>query len=158
MAWTLASTPRDSMMFPESNLVNNLEYGYNRAKLAWYVIDPFFHRSTSPVSVEDQSSHYVREIYEKELFPNRESTTGIPTNMVALNLVFYPTEKGPYNFDINGMNADGTLQNPYKRWGGIMRQLQTTDFEEANIEYIEFWLMDPFVEDSLNVGGDLSST
>ena len=155
IAWTLASTPRDSMMFPESNLVNNLEYGFNRAKLAWYVIDPFFHRSTSPVSVDDQSSHYVREIYEKELFQNRENTTGIPTNMVALNLVFYPTEKGPYNFDIDGMNADGTLQNPNERWGGIMRQLQTTDFEEANIEYIEFWLMDPFVEDSLNVGGDL---
>lgn len=155
IAWTLASTPADSMMFPESKLINNLEYGYNRAKLAWYVIDPFFHRSTSPVSIADQSSHYVREIYEKELFPNRESTTGIPTNMVALNLAFYPEEKGPYNYDVAGMDENGFLTNPQKRWAGVMRQLQTTDFEEANIEYIEFWMMDPFVEDSLNVGGDL---
>ncbi len=155
IAWTIASTPADSIMFPESLDMNNLESGYKRAKLAWYVVDPFFHRSTSPVSVEDQSSHYVREIYEKELFPNRESTTGIPTNMVALNLAFYPTEKGPYNYDVTGMEDNGNLTNPNTRWGGIMRQLQTTDFEESNIEYIEFWLMDPFVEDSLNIGGDL---
>ena len=155
IAWTLASTPADSVMFPEATKINDLEYGYNRAKLAWYVVDPFFHRSTSPVSVEDQSSHYVREIYEKELFPNRESTTGIPTNMVALNLAFYPSEKGPYNYDVNGMDENGNLINPHTRWGGIQRQLQTTDFEESNIEYIEFWIMDPFVEDSLNGGGDL---
>ena len=155
IAWTIASTPADSIMFPESRAINDLSYGYNRAKIAWYVVDPYFHRSTSPVSVEEQSSHYVREIYEKELFPNRESTTGIPTNMVALNLAFYPTEKGPYNYDVLGMNEDGSLKNPNKRWGGIMRQLQSTDFEESNIEYIEFWIMDPFVEDSLNAGGDL---
>lgn len=156
LVWTLASTPRDSIMFPESSLVNDLRYGFNRSKLAWYVIDhPFFHRSLSPVSIEDQSSHYVREIYEKELFPNRESTTGIPTSMASLNLAYYPVEKGPYNYDILGMNSDGSLQNPQNRWAGVMRQLQTTDFEEANIEYVEFWLMDPFVEDSLNIGGDL---
>jgi len=142
-------------MFPEATGIDNLDIGYNRAKLAWYVVDPFFHRSTSPVSIEDQSSHYVREIYEKELFPNRESTTGIPTNMVALNLAFYPSERGPYNYDAVNIDENGNLTNPNTRWGGIMRQLQTTDFEESNIEYIEFWLMDPFVEDSSNNGGDL---
>jgi cell surface protein SprA len=36
-----------------------------------------------------------------------------------------------------------------------MRELQTNDFETSNIEYIEFWLMDPFVNDSLHLGGDL---
>ncbi|HNQ67082.1 MAG TPA: cell surface protein SprA [Bacteroidales bacterium] len=154
-AWTLASTPGDSIMFPESRLVNDLDYGKNRAKLAWYVVDSYFHRTTSPVSIEDQSSHYVREVYETELFPNRESTTGIPTNMVALNLAFYPNERGPYNYDVEGIEENGNLLNPKTRWGGVMRQLQTTDFEEANIEYIEFWMMDPFVEDSLNQGGDL---
>lgn len=155
IAWTIASTPADSIMFPHSSLINDLEYGHQRAKLAWYVIDPFFHRSTSPVTVEDQSSHYVREIYEKELFPNKESATGIPTNMVALNLAFYPTEKGPYNYDVNGMDENGNLLNPQTRWGGIMRPINSPDFEEQNIEYIEFWIMDPFVEDSLNNGGDL---
>ena len=154
-AWSLASTPADSTLFPESRLMNNLEYGYNRAKLAWYVIDPFFHRSNSPVSVEQLSSHYVREIYERELFPNKQSQTGIPTNMAALNLVYYPNEKGPYNYDADRIDEDGYLLNPRTRWGGIMRHLVTADFEEANIEYIEFWLMDPFVEDENNVGGDL---
>lgn len=155
-AWSLASTPADTSMFPESKLVNNLEYGYNRAKLSWFFIDDsFFHRSGSPVSVEDRSSNYVREIYEKELFPNRESTTGIPTNLVALNLVYYPDERGPYNYDYLNIDQTGKLLYPKKRWGGIMRQLTTTDFEESNIEYVEFWMMDPFVEDSLNTGGDL---
>ncbi|MEJ5266498.1 MAG: cell surface protein SprA [Bacteroidales bacterium] len=155
-AWSLASTPADTSMFPESRLVNNLEYGYNRAKLNWFFIDDsFFHRSGSPVSVEDRSSQYVREVYEKELFPKKESTTGIPTNLVALNLVYYPNERGPYNYDYRNIDANGNLLYPKTRWGGIMRQLTTTDFEENNIEYIEFWLMDPFVEDSLNTGGDL---
>ena len=26
-----------------------------------------------------------------------------------------------------------------------MRKLETTDFEAANIEYGEFWLLDPFI-------------
>ena len=155
IAWTLASTPADLSMFPEANLINELEYGFNRAKLAWYVVDNFFHRSTSPVSVENRSSHYVREIFEKELFPNRESSTNLPTSMAALNFVFYPTERGPYNYDANGLDANGFLSNPQTRWGGVMRQLQTPDFEESNIEYIEFWIMDPFIEDSINGGGDL---
>ncbi len=155
IAWSLAGTPKDSIMFPEGLLLNELENSNRRAKLAWYVIDPLFQRSSSPVSVEDRSSHYVREIYEKELFPNKDNTTSIPTNMAALNLAFYPTERGPYNYDANNIDVDGNLLNPQTRWGGIMRQLQTTDFEESNIEYIEFWLMDPFVEDSINDGGDL---
>ncbi len=155
VSWTLASTPADADLFPESKLMNDLRYGYNRAKLAWYVIDPFFHRSNSPVSVEQQSSHYVREIYERELFPNKESETGIPTNMAVLNLVYYPNERGPYNYDYRNINEDGFLTNPRQRWGGIMRPLTTNDFEDANIEYIEFWLMDPFVEDPDNQGGDL---
>lgn len=26
-----------------------------------------------------------------------------------------------------------------------MRKLDTNDFEQANIEYIEFWMLDPFI-------------
>lgn len=154
-AWNLASTPTDPIMFPEGSLTNDLRYGFNRAKLAWYTIEPILLKSNSPVSIDDLSSHYVREIFEKELFPNRESQTTIPTNLYTLNLAYYPKEKGPYNFDIEGTNPDGSLKFPETRWAGIMRPIQSTDFEEANIEYIEFWLMDPFVEDSTNLGGDL---
>ncbi|NLA25600.1 MAG: cell surface protein SprA, partial [Bacteroidales bacterium] len=155
VAWSLASTPNDPAMFPEHGGNSPLEVGYNRAKLAWYVIDPLFYRSNSPVDPALQSSHLVREVYESEIFPFKESVTGIPTNMAVLNLAYYPEEKGPYNYSYNGLTQDGKLTNPTSRWAGIMRKLETNDFEEVNIEYIEFWLMDPFVEDSLNMGGDL---
>ncbi len=156
-AWNLASTPfGQETLFPYGDKMNNLISGYNRAKLAWYVVDPLFHRSNSPVSLEQQSSHYVREVKEQEIFPNKESETGtIPTTLAVMNLAYYPTLKGPYNYDVAGMNADGTLKFPNTRWAGIMRALTTNDFEEANIEYIEFWMMDPFVEDENNPGGDL---
>jgi cell surface protein SprA len=156
-SWSISSTPAGQpTLFPEGEFMNDLKYGENRSKLAWYVVDPLFESTSSPVSVEQQSSHYTRKIYEQEIFPNKDSETGsIPATLAVLNLSFYPTLKGPYNYDIDGLNEDGTLQDPETRWGGIMRDLQTNDFEEANIEYIEFWMMDPFVEDEGNPGGDL---
>ena len=33
-----------------------------------------------------------------------------------------------------------------------MRRVETSDFDATNIQYIEFWMMDPFVYDSLNSG------
>ena len=167
-AWTMSSIPQgQDLLFPEARLNNNLSSGINRAKLAWYVIDPLFLRngSSTPDHIknnpDEQSSHYVREVYEDEIFPYRESPSGIPTNITVLNLAFYPAEKGSYNFDSEpgpysrGMGPDGLLNDPETRWGGIMREILTSDFEAANIQYIKFWLMDPFVEDPDNEGGDL---
>jgi cell surface protein SprA len=154
--WSLASTPTDSVMFPEGRLSNDLRYGYNRAKLAWYYINSSFYDNSRVVNNEQLSSHYVRQIYEKEIFPNRENANGnYPNVLNALNLAFYPKEKGPYNYNVQDLGADGLFTNPQTKWGGIMRQLSQKDFEEMNIEYIEFWLMDPFVENENNPGGDL---
>ena len=61
-----------------------------------------------------------------------------------LNLAYYPSERGPYNLT-HDFNSDGTLRQPETKWGGMMRKLDTNDFEQANIEYIEFWLLDPFI-------------
>ena len=151
-AWKLASTPQgQDDLFPEANSINDLTYGINRARMAWYVIDPLFLRNmpTTPSYIKQdeaqRNNHFVREVYEKELFPDRESPYGQPTNIPVLNVAFYPNERGPYNFDVEGVNEDGTLKDPEKRWGGIMRKIETNDFEAANIEYIEFWMMDPFV-------------
>lgn len=160
-AWSLASTPQGLPMFPEGSLVNDLRYGYNRARLAWYSIDPLFLRNSSltPKHIRNnpdaQSSHLVREVEDREIFPNRNTPQGLPTTIPVLNMAFYPAERGPYNFDAKGVNADGTLQTPAKRWGGMMRSLPVTDFEQSNIEYVEFWLMDPFVEGMGGGGGDL---
>jgi len=169
-SWMLASTPQfQDDLFPEAKTVGSLEYGMNRAKLAFYNIDPLFLRNNSltPTHIKadskQQSNHYVREVFEQELFPEKEFVTGEPTNIAVLDLAYYPTERGPYNFDTGnsslaaGVNSDGTLKKPETRWAGIMRDIQTSDFETANIEYIEFWVMDPFIYDTLGTqsGGDL---
>lgn len=168
-AWVLASTPQNHPEFPEGNLSNDLAYGFNRAKLAWYVIDPLFNRYSSsamPSHIRNDkellSNHYTREVYEEEIWPNKEIATGIPTNISVLNLAYYPSERGPYNYDVDGranisagINSDGTLKNPETRWGGVMRKVESNDFEAANIAYVEFWMMDPFVYDEEHTGGDI---
>ena len=47
------------------------------------------------------------------------------------------------------------LSDPQYNWAGITRKLTTTDFEAANIEYIEFWMLDPFIYNPGATGGDL---
>lgn len=151
-AWSLASTPQGQDMFPDAGLINDLSAGYDRAKLAWYMIDPLFSRDNSYTpshirnDLELQSNHFSREVYIDELFPDQDVAYGTPTNLSILNLAYYPTERGPYNFDTN-LEEDGELAEPESRWGGIQRRVETSDFEAANIEFIEFWMMDPFVYD-----------
>ncbi|MFA6705395.1 MAG: cell surface protein SprA, partial [Bacteroidales bacterium] len=165
-AWHLASTPQDysssNPLFPETIPSSGLEYGFNRAKIAWYSIDDIFYGSTAPSNInkEDRSKPYARQILEREVHPNKEIASGQPTNIREFNLAFYPNERGPYNYDTTsiysyGLNPDGSLVNPETRWGGIMRKLEATDFESANIEYIEFWLMDPFIGEESPEGGKL---
>ena len=111
-AWYLASTPR---RIPGSTLLNDLEYGFQRAKLAWYVIDPLFTRSTSQTpdninTKETQSDPFVREVLETEIYKNRQSGTGFDNPLSVLNLAYFPQERGPYNYNYEEMNPDGTLQ------------------------------------------------
>lgn len=156
-AWMLASIPASQ---PYASLTNDIRTGMNRALFNWFSIDPLFTRRNSSLTpahiksdLEQLSNHYVREVYERELFPNKESTYGESSTLTILNLAYYPDERGPYNLDPD-LTAEGKLKNPRQRWGGIMRQLNTTDFETSNIEYIEFWMMDPFVYDEDAEGGD----
>lgn len=149
--WMLASTPYNPNLFPEASRSNDITYGKNRALLAWYHIDGLFTRrnsSLTPAHIKSDlnqlSNHYVREVYEQELFPNKETPYQESAAMNVLNLAYYPQERGPYNLDTD-LNTDGTLRNPQKRWGGMMRKLDTSDFEAANIEYVTFWLLDPFI-------------
>ncbi len=174
--WFLASTPQKQTepgMFPEAATNTGLSYGFNRAKLAWYIIDPLFYDETGNlrppnIDLNELSENDVRQVLETEVFPNKDIPNGIPTNIPILNLAFYPDERGPYNFDAEGsgysagINPDGTLAEPQSRWGGIMRKIESTDFESTNVEYIEFWMMDPFTKDQNNPGelyfnlGDIS--
>ncbi len=160
-SWTLASTPS---MFEESKLNDNIDYGKNRALLAWYYIDRLFtdkNSSLTPSHIKNDldqlSNPYIREVSIHEMFPNRELSYGESTTIQTLNLSFYPEERGPYNLDADNIDSDGNLLNPEKRWGGIMRKMDNTDFETGNIETIRFWLMDPFLDPENNntEGGDL---
>ncbi|RYG22067.1 MAG: cell surface protein SprA, partial [Chitinophagaceae bacterium] len=158
--WQLSSTPQ---LFSESQFVDNLAYGYNRAKIAFYNIDPSFYNRTGtsnlPTSVRndknEQSNHYVREIIEQEVFPYKETSIGQSVLLPTLDVAFYPSVRGPYNYTPNGFNTNGTLQNPRTRWGGLMRKIDVNDFESQNIEYIELWVMDPFMYKTASTGGDL---
>lgn len=165
-AWTLAATPYNNAstaLFPEAALTNHTGYGKNRALLAWFYIDGIFTRRNSnltPAHIKNDanqlSDHRIREIHEREIFPNRDALYGQPVTLPVLNLSFYPDERGPYNLDAD-VDVNGRLHDPRRRWGGITRRMDTRDFEAANIEYIEFWLMDPFVNDTTgnSRGGDL---
>ena len=148
--WTLSSVPS---MFAEQSDKTTLRSGYNRSLMAWYTIDPLFTRRSSSLTpghiksdLDQLSDPYVREVYVRELYPNRDqsSYSGATSTLPILNLAYYPNERGPYNFNPD-LAADGTLNNPTQHWGGMTRKLETSDFETANIEYIEFWMMDPFI-------------
>lgn len=166
-SWFLASTPYDSgpdALFPEASLSNDVAYGKNRALLAWYYIDRLFtqrNSSSAPGYIKNDlaqlSNPYVREVTVSEIFPNRELNYGEQNIIQTLNLSFYPKERGPYNLDAENIDAEGNLLNPEKRWGGIMRKMDNTNFENSNVEYIQFWLMDPFLDENNpnREGGDL---
>ncbi|MDR1373026.1 MAG: cell surface protein SprA [Dysgonamonadaceae bacterium] len=158
--WTLSSTPH---MFPNSEKANNTDYGKDRSLLAWYYIDAIFSRSSSltPVHIkndkEQRSNHYARAIHNRELFPEQDPNFSESSLLPVLNVAFYPAERGPYNLDAEGMNPDGTLSVPQKRWGGMSRKIESgfVDFEANNIESVEFWLLDPFIYDGTSSGGDM---
>lgn len=158
--WQLSGTPQ---IFPESRLVDDLAYGFNRAKIAFYNIDPIFYNKSGNLSLpaslrnnkNELSNHYVREIIEQEVFPFKETSAGQAYALPTLDIAFYPNLRGPYNYTTTGFNQNGTLNNPKSRWGGLMRKIDANDFESQNIEYIELWVLDPYLYKPASQGGDL---
>ncbi|GAC1378822.1 MAG: cell surface protein SprA [Ginsengibacter sp.] len=167
ISWQLASTPAfskdrsGSILFPEATLNNNLDYGKNRARLAWYQIEPNLQDPKSPNNPlkgnnAELSDPRVRQISSSEIFPQRTVDFG-QNQLVTFDLAYFPTERGPYNYDASAtsIDANGKLLNARKRWGGIMRSIDQPDFETANVEYIEAWVQDPFIKNSNGIGGKL---
>ncbi|MDR0558704.1 MAG: cell surface protein SprA [Prevotellaceae bacterium] len=162
IAWTLASVPQgQDDLFPEASEHNKVTSGYNRAKLAWYSIDPeLLRRSSSTPSyyiqnpAKFQENFLVCNIPVWDIYPNRQLPEGTPYEIQTLNLNYYPNERGPYNYDNVNIDGKGFLRNSKNRWAGIMRSLAITDLETANYDYIEFWMMDPFTYQPRSNGGD----
>ncbi|WGQ12518.1 cell surface protein SprA [Pedobacter gandavensis] len=159
MAWQLSGTPQ---LFSESSRIDDLSYGFNRALIAFYNIDPIFYNrndASLPAGLRNNknelSNHYVRQVIEQEVFPFKETGTGQPFALPTLDVAFYPTVRGPYNYTPTGFNQAGMLNNPRSRWGGLFRRIETNDFEALNIEFIELWVMDPNIYKPNSLGGDL---
>jgi len=155
--WYLASIPQNDIqnnnpLFPESAFIDTTLSGVNRAKLSWYRMDFSIPR--------DNTKPYEALIPQIEVFPNTTVQPGFSNNIQTFDLTYYPDERGPYNFDLPnggtqysaGLSNGGRLMDPESRWGGIMRSLNTNDFQAANIEFIELWMLDPFLDDNANEG------
>lgn len=161
--WRLASIPQGQPdLFPETQYGDSA-YNTKRARLAWYTIDPLFQSSQlltpNHLTITQMSNHFTRAIMLKEVFSELEIQQGQPNQLPTLDLAFYPSERGQYNYNTSDLLASGRLDHPEENWGGIMRRIETNDFEAANIDYIEIWMMDPFVYSRYNNtdqdGGDL---
>ncbi len=167
-AWRLASIPQGQPdLFPEAS-IKNLGHGFKRSKLSWYTIDPVFvqNNTLTPQHIAQDgqmlADSRMRLLLITELFPNNQPQQGQMTNVATLDLAYYPKERGMYNYDTTNVDTSGNFVDPEARWGGISRALTTNDFETANIEFIQFWMLDPFNVDAENAdpnsfhnGGDL---
>ncbi len=159
LGWTMASTPLEFGEVPDEKLyggspddANNLLNGYGRAKMAWYTIDPIFYTNQRPTGISDSdiSTNTTRRIYIDEVFPQTDVAQGQTTVQGTLDLAYYPNQKGPYN---NNDNFNGLA--PENKWAGMMRSLSSTNFEQSNVEFIQFWVLDPYVDGIATSPGEL---
>ncbi len=136
-SWSLASTPQNNDEFPNGNDTEKT-YNDNRVLASWYYIDPIFFSSRGGLNDDEVSNNKSRRVQYKEIYPQQDFVEGSPSFISTFDFSYYPDFKGPYN-----VNPLGAIQD---RWAGITRGLNVTNFNEANVEYIEFWLMDPFAD------------
>ncbi len=165
ISWALASTPlgatdeSGAILFPEATLSNNLDYGKKRARISWYQIEPTLQdprNINNPLKGNKTalSDPRVRAVSQSEIFPQRTTDFG-QNQLITFDLSYYPAERGPYNYDASSINLNsaGKFRNPRQKWGGLMRSIDQTDFETANVEYIECWVQDPFILNPASTGG-----
>ncbi|HHG85385.1 MAG TPA: cell surface protein SprA, partial [Bacteroidetes bacterium] len=163
-AWSLASFPGDNgnngLYTPSGGWNPALSSGFTRAKLAWYAIDLSFYNNNvnEKFPESDLKNHTTRMVSTKEVFPNQTNVVGA-RNQKTFDLHYIPNQRGMYNYEAEAslLNSNGTFKNPEDMWAGIQRRTSgNTDFEAANFEFIEFWMMDPFLDDpnNPNKGGE----
>jgi cell surface protein SprA len=157
LGWSLSSMPLEfgngGQLYGSSpDDPDNLLNGFGRAKLAWHTIDPIFYTTQRPSSISDDdiSTNATRRVYIDEVFPETDVAQGQTQVQSTLDMVYYPSEKGPYN-----NNPDFETELPSEKWGGMMRSLSSTDFEQSNVEFVQFWVMDPYVDGIATGSGEL---
>lgn len=151
-SWQLSSTPAtpDNRFDLSSQTPGNLGYTYKRAKLSWYIVDPVFYLNSSinkppNISSQDVQNHYVRAISPQEVFRQQDRQL-VNTNLPVFDIAYYPNERGQYNYNTD-LTSEGFLRNPTSNYAGITKALTNeVDFDKTNVEYLEFWMMDPFIQ------------
>lgn len=164
MSWNLSSVPKwqaDASYLDFGSTATTLDYGYKRAKLNWYSIDPTLYVQTpGDIGQDGISANNTRRIFSRELFPNTQIQIGQSQVINTLDLTYYPQERGPYNYNPAALPSGFTDAEAKENFGGITRAINSTNFEQSNVEYIQFWVMDPYFDEGnptatanpLNVG------
>lgn len=160
--WSLASFPQHvdgSLLFDPTLNNDERSIGYSRAKLNWYSPDPTlltaFRNPRFNLPIEDALSNYTRQVRRTEIEP--VATVAAGRDIVStLDIVYAPERRGPYNYTTQVDPTNGNLLNPVQNWAGIMRQIDVNnDFEATNVEFLEFWMMDPYMDDPNHLGGKM---
>ena len=149
LAWSLSSVPvrtPGTTAYPDFNEGSStISYGDKRARLNWYSIDPIFYsQRPSGISNDDLSLNATRRVFTQELY-NVDIAQGQTQVLNTLDLSYFPTQRGPYNFNAAAA-SNNILPNPTTNFGGIMRAINATNFQQSNVEYIQFWIMDPYYD------------
>ncbi len=149
-SWTLSSTPeRPTLGLPAiyndfGGTATDLSYGFKRGRLSWYTIDPIFYTQTpAGIDQDDLSHNSTRRIFSDELYPLLDIVQGQSQVINTFDLTYFPADRGPYNFNPVAAGSN-LLPNPGDSFGGITRALNSTNFEQSNVEYIQFWLLNPY--------------
>ncbi|MDR6193648.1 cell surface protein SprA [Siphonobacter sp. SORGH_AS_0500] len=143
--WRLGATPDG---FPKGNAANPLEYAYRRAMISVYNIDQTVYgtgglgNNSVPGNL-DVSNVYERQFMPQDIFKGKATLNyNLPLN--TLDIAYFPSERGMYNYNPD-LTSEGLLRNPKQNFGAITRAITSdNDFDNSNIELLEFWVMDPF--------------
>ncbi|WP_417936282.1 cell surface protein SprA [Flagellimonas ochracea] len=138
LGWTLASPPVE---FLEDR--TDIDVGFERAKMSWYTIDPIFYTNQRPTGLSDNdiSLNATRRVFIDEVFTETDIAQGQTQVQSTLDVVYYPNTKGPYN-----ANPSFETETPDDKWAGIMRPISSTNFEQSNVEFVQFWVLDPYID------------
>ncbi|WP_237561791.1 cell surface protein SprA [Flagellimonas algicola] len=142
LGWSLASPPVEFLQDR-----TDIDVGYERAKMAWYTIDPIFYTNQRPSGISDNdiSLNETRRVFINEVFTETDIAQGQTQVQGTLDMVYYPNNKGPYN-----ANPNFAAETPQDKWAGIMRPLSSTNFEQSNVEFVQFWVLDPYIGGQAN--------
>jgi cell surface protein SprA len=150
--WVIASTPQGDEMrpVPLSRIlpIQRFLWAQTAPGLSWYI------SPTPAPATESTVDPYTRLIQYQDIFPNRqltplEQSKPAPARRDHLSRVSAArtTLRLPDGLQyFGGFNTNGELNLPKTRWAGFMKELNTNDFEASNIEFIEFWMLNPYME------------